>query len=162
VSDQGKDLEKFLKSTPWMRKWIHECVSCHHRGHKPELPASRYDHTGVSITKLRRLADEMFLDGGGVCEECRCATGKAEGSSHIVNSSSSSTSVCEERERLDAAYRDAMRAKDEFESRLTSDIASGDANIKRRAKNELKRVEKHYYRFMDELMAHEKKHGCGS
>jgi predicted metal-binding protein len=104
----------------------------------------------------------MALDDAGVCEECRRAAGKTKDSSNPSQRLNPPIIVCEERERLAAAYRDAMQAKLEFESRIDSEIMSANPHAKRRAKNELKRAEKHYYRFMDELMAHEKKHGCGS
>jgi cytochrome b involved in lipid metabolism len=65
--------------------------------------------------------------------------------------------VCEERERPVVAYRDAMQAKLELESRIDSDIRAADRNVKRGANSELKRAEKQYYHFMHELMLHEKK-----
>jgi hypothetical protein len=65
--------------------------------------------------------------------------------------------VCEERERPVVAYRDAMQAKLELESRIDSEIRAADRNVKRGANSELKRAEKHYYHFMHKLMLHEKK-----
>jgi len=162
VSNQGTNLEEFLDNNPWMRKWVHECVSCHVRGHKPELRVSQYDHTAVTITKLRRLVDEMVLDEAGVCEQCRQVAGQATESPEPSSGLKPARIVCDERERLNAAYRDAMLAKGEFESRISAEIVSTDPNVSRRAKRELKRAQNHYYRFMRELMAHEKKHGCGS
>jgi hypothetical protein len=73
VSDQETDLEKFLEQAPWMRKWVDECVSCHHRGYKSAMPESKYDNSVVTVTKLRRLLPEMTLDETGVCEQCRQA-----------------------------------------------------------------------------------------
>jgi hypothetical protein len=162
VSNQGRDLEKFLEQAPWMRKWVHECVSCHHRGYKPELPESEFDNSTAAATSLRRLVDEMVLDEAGLCEQCRQAGGKTKDSSHPSSRFSPSRIACEDRKRLNAAYADALRAKQEVESRLCAQIVSPDPNIKRRAKNELKRAEKHSHRFLLELMAHNKKHGCGS
>jgi len=153
VTNQGTNLEEFLDSNPWMRKWVHECVSCHHRGHKP---VSQFDRTRVSITKLRRLVDGMALDEAGVCGGCRRAAGKTKDSSHPSQILNPAIIVCEARERLAVAYRDAMQAKLEFESRLDSEILSADPNVEREANHGLKRAEKHYCRFMHELMAHEK------
>jgi len=162
VSNQGRDLEKFLEQAPWMRKWVHECVSCHHRGYKPDLRESEFDNSTVTATTLRRLVDEMALDEVGVCEQCRQGGGKTKDSSPPSSRLSPPRNACKERERLDAAHRDALRAQQEVESRLCAQIVSPDPNIKRRAKNELKRAEHHSYRFLQELMAHNKKHGCGS
>lgn len=162
MSNQERDLETFLEEAPRMRKWVHECVSCHHRGYKPELPESQFDNSAVTATQLRRLVDEMALDEAGVCEQCRQARGKTEDSPHPSSRLSPQRIACEERERLDAAYRDALLAKQEVESRLCAQIVSPDPNVKRRAKNELKRAETHAYRFLQGLIAHNKKHGCGS
>jgi hypothetical protein len=145
-----------------MRKWVQECVCCHHRGYKPELSKSGFDISAVTTTQLRRLADEMALDEAGVCEQCRRAGGKTENSPHPPSESGPPRIACEQRARLDAAYRDALLAKQEVESRLCAQVVSPDSNVKRRAKNELKRAETHAYRFLLELITHEKKHGCGS
>ena len=162
MSNQDRDLEKFLEQAPWMRKWVHECASCHHRGYKPDLSESEFDNSTVTATELRRLVDEMALDETGVCEQCREAGGKTKDSAHPSSRLSPSRIACEEKERLDATYREALRAKQEVESRLCAQIVSPDPNVKRRAKNELKRAETHAHRFLMELMAHNKKHGCGS
>lgn len=162
MGNQKRDLENFLEQAPWMRKWVHECVSCHHRGYKPELPESEFDNRTPAATTLCRLVNEMALDEAGVCEQCRQAGGKANDSSHPSNRLSPPKIACEERARLDAAYREALQARQEVESRLCAQIVSPDANIKRRAKNELERAEKHSHRFLLELMTHGKKHGCGS
>jgi hypothetical protein len=145
-----------------MRKWVRECVSCHHRGYKPGLAESEFDNSTVTATKLRRLVDEMALDETGVCEQCRQAGGKTKDSAHPSSRLSPPRTACEEKERLDAAYREALRAKQEVESRLCAQIVSPDPNVKRRAINELKRAETHAHRFLMELMAHNKKHGCSS
>jgi hypothetical protein len=57
---------------------------------------------------------------------------------------------------------DALRAKDEVEVRLCAEIGSPNPGIKRRAKNGLERAKKHSARVLTELIAHGKKHGCGS
>lgn len=162
VSNQERDLEKFLEQAPWMRKWVHECVFCRHRGYKPDLPESEFDNSTLTATKLRRLVDEMALDETGVCEQCRQAGGKSKDSAHLSGRLSPPRIACKEKERLDAAYREALRAKQEVESRLCAQIVSPAPNVKRRAINELKRAERHAHRFLMELMAHNKKHGCGS
>jgi hypothetical protein len=158
---QDRDLEKFLEQAPWMHKWVHECASCHHRGYKPDLQESEFDNSTVTVTTLRRLVDEMVLDESGVCAQCGRVGGKTEDSSHPPSRLSPPRIACEERERLDAAHRNALRAEHEVESRLCAQIVSPDPNVKRRAKNELKRAEKHSHRFLLELVAHNKKHGCG-
>jgi len=162
VSNQGRDLEKFLEQAPWMRKWVSECASCQHRGYRPDLPQSEFDNSTVTATKLRRLVGEMVLDENGLCEQCRQSGGKTNDAAHPSSTLRAPGIACDERERLDAAYTEALQVKLEVESRLCAQIASSDPNVRRRAKNELERAEKHAHRFLLELMTHNKKHGCSS
>ena len=162
MSNQGRDLEKFLEQAPWMRKWVLECASCRHRGYRRDLPESEFDNSTVTTTKLRRLVGEMVLDETGVCEQCRHAGGKINDRARPLSILSAPGIACDERERLDAAYSEALQAKLDVESRLCAEIASSDSHVKRRAKNELERAQKHANRFLLELMTHNKKHGCSS
>ena len=162
MSNQGTDLEKFLEQAPWMRKWVLECASCRHRGYRPDLPESEFDNSTVTATKLRRLVGELVLDETGVCEQCRRAGGKTNDTGHPSRKLNAPAIACNERERLKAAYTKALQAKLEVETVLSAQIVSSDANVKRRAKNELERAEKHAHRFLMELMAHNKKHRCSS
>jgi len=68
--------------------------------------------------------------------------------------------ACEERERLETAYRDALRSRDELETQLSARIVSSNPNTQRRTKNELRRASKRPSHLLDELMVHRKKHGC--
>jgi hypothetical protein len=56
------DLEKFLMQYPYLLRWVNECLSCHHKGYKPEMPAPEFDNSAVITAKLRRLVDELVLD----------------------------------------------------------------------------------------------------
>lgn len=73
-SNQDTDAEKYLRLYPYLRKWVNECVACHHRGYKPEMPEPPADYTIYTTGKLRRLLDELELDENGLCEQCRTAT----------------------------------------------------------------------------------------
>jgi hypothetical protein len=104
----------------------------------------------------------MALDETGVCEQCRRAAGKTDDTGHPSRKLNTPAIACNDRERLKAAYTEALQGKLEVETLLSAQIVSSDPNVRRRAKNELERAEKRAYRFLMELMTHNKKHGCSS
>ena len=67
----GNEVEEFLMKYPHLARWVNECISCHHRGYKPEMPEPEVDNSAYLPAKLRRLMDEMKLDEGGLCQQCR-------------------------------------------------------------------------------------------
>ena len=73
MGDRGKNLEKFLMRYPHLLRWVNECLSCHHKGYKPEMPKPEFDNSIVIVAKLRRLVDELALDQDGLCQQCRQA-----------------------------------------------------------------------------------------
>ncbi len=160
MSGQERSPKEFLKVPPRLRRWVNECASCHHRGYKPDTPKPQFDNTASTLAKLRRLLNELVLDETGVCEQCSRLRHPKEMSGSPPGTSSTGPE-CRERERLDAAYRDALRAKEQVEGRICAQIVCVDSNQKKRAKRELDRAEQHTHNILRELLAHGKKHGCG-
>jgi hypothetical protein len=73
MGKRGTDLEQFLMQYPHLLRWVNECLACHHKGHKPEMPEPDVDIALYIPAKLRRLADELVLDEDGLCQQCRQA-----------------------------------------------------------------------------------------
>jgi hypothetical protein len=73
MGNRGTDIEEFLMKYPHMLRWVNECLSCHHKGYKPEMPEPEVDISVFIPAKLRRLLDELALDENGLCEQCRQA-----------------------------------------------------------------------------------------
>jgi hypothetical protein len=73
MGNRGTNLEKFLMQYPYLLRWVNECLSCHHKGYKPEMPVPEVDNDVFIPAKLRRLTDELVLDEDGLCEQCRQA-----------------------------------------------------------------------------------------
>ena len=73
MGNHGTDLEKFLMQYAYLLRWVNECLSCHHKGYKPEVLAPEFDNSTVIAAKLRRLAKELALDEDGLCQQCRQA-----------------------------------------------------------------------------------------
>ncbi len=69
--------------------------------------------------------------------------------------------TCEERERLLATYNAAQSDTLALESKLSAQIQSSNQDERRRAKNEIGRAELHQAHVLEELLKHEKNHGCG-
>ena len=75
--DESKDMslendpEKFLKRYSYLRKWVDECIVCHHKGYRPDTPYPERKTKYSTHAQLRRLFDELVLDESGMCEQCR-------------------------------------------------------------------------------------------
>src|SRR5712691_9092194 len=67
---------------------------------------------------------------------------------------------CAERERLQQAYQDALQKRDAVEAELGREVVSAERSRARRAKNQREDALGHAIHILDELMAHERKHGC--
>ena len=73
MGNRGTDLEEFLMRYPYLLRWVNECLCCHHKGYKPEMPEPEFDNWAVITARLRRLVDELALDEDGLCQQCRQA-----------------------------------------------------------------------------------------
>jgi hypothetical protein len=73
MGNRGTELEKFLMQYPYLLRWVHEWLSCHHKGYKPEMLAPEFDNSTVIAANLRRLAKELGLAEDGLCQLCRQA-----------------------------------------------------------------------------------------
>ena len=67
---------------------------------------------------------------------------------------------CAERERLERAYQDALQKKHAVEDELDREVVSSERSKIRRAKNQREDALGHAIHILNELMAHERKHGC--
>jgi hypothetical protein len=56
---------------PYLLRWVNECLCCHRKGYKPDMPRPDFDNWVVIRAKLRRLTNELPLEEGGLCEQCR-------------------------------------------------------------------------------------------
>jgi len=67
---------------------------------------------------------------------------------------------CKERERLEAAYQEALQKRDVLEAGLSEGVARFKSGKDREAKNQCEAALKHAIHILDELLAHQRKHGC--
>jgi hypothetical protein len=73
MGNRGTDIEEFLMQYPYLLRWVNECLSCHHKGYKPEMPEPEFDNSAFILAKFRRLVDELAVDENGLCQQCRQA-----------------------------------------------------------------------------------------
>ena len=67
---------------------------------------------------------------------------------------------CAERERLEKAYQDAIHNKHVVEDDLDREVVSVERSRARQAKNQREEALGHAIHILNELMAHQRKHGC--
>ena len=67
---------------------------------------------------------------------------------------------CAERERLEQAYQVAIHNKHAVEADLDREVVSFERSRARKAKNQREEALGHAIHILNELMAHERKHGC--
>lgn len=65
-----REIELYLKSYPEALKWINECLACHHRGYKPNMPKRIGGKDSVLADNLRRYFSPMEVDEMGFCVVC--------------------------------------------------------------------------------------------
>ena len=68
---ENNDPEGFLEQYGYLRKWIHECGVCHHKGYRPDTPLPSRASRHYTLHLLRRLFDELVLDENQMCEQCQ-------------------------------------------------------------------------------------------
>lgn len=67
---------------------------------------------------------------------------------------------CVERERLEKAYQDAIQKKHVLEDVVNREVVSVERSRARRAKNQREAALSHAIHILNELLAHNRKHGC--
>lgn len=77
------DPEKFLRQYSYLREWVNECVVCHHKGHRPDLPYPERSAGGSTHARLRRLFAELALDENGMCEQCSSIKVETDSKPHV-------------------------------------------------------------------------------
>ena len=63
-----EDGEDYLRQYPRFSHWIHTCLACGRRGHKPDMPPN--DDPDFHGENLRQYFLPLALDSDGLCEQC--------------------------------------------------------------------------------------------
>lgn len=60
--------EKYISSFPKLKKWINECLCCHKKGYKPNMPDKISD--GMATYFIKKYFEPLELDENGLCSIC--------------------------------------------------------------------------------------------
>ncbi|MBE6901097.1 MAG: hypothetical protein E7478_01330 [Ruminococcaceae bacterium] len=64
------DAELYLDTYPKLRKWINECVVCHSKGYKPDMPEHIGGEYSVSGAVIRQYFRPLELNDDNICLQC--------------------------------------------------------------------------------------------
>lgn len=65
-----KDNELYLKMYPELLKWINECLICHSKGYKPEMPEHIGGEYSIAAYNIRKHFKPLELDENDLCVQC--------------------------------------------------------------------------------------------
>lgn len=65
------DGDEYLSMYPKLRKWINECVMCHSKGIKPNLPDEIYTQRTAATSNLKKYFKTLEVDSDGLCDTCK-------------------------------------------------------------------------------------------
>jgi hypothetical protein len=51
MGKRGTDIEEFLMNYSYRLRWVNECLCCHHKGCKPEMPEPEVDISAFTPAK---------------------------------------------------------------------------------------------------------------
>ena len=63
--------EKYIEQIPRLKKWINECICCHRKGYKPELPENISVTDGsLDVYYIKKYFKPLFVNKDGLCDVC--------------------------------------------------------------------------------------------
>ena len=65
--DEG---EAYINAIPKFKKWINECVCCHAKGYKPEMPEKISREGSVGAYFIRKYFKPLEINKDGLCKVC--------------------------------------------------------------------------------------------
>ena len=63
--------EDYINAFPRLKKWINECVCCHAKGYKPEMPDKISIVEGCSdVHHIKKYFKPLEINKDGLCKVC--------------------------------------------------------------------------------------------
>lgn len=63
--------EDYINAFPRLKKWINECVCCHAKGYKPEMPDKISIVEGCSdVHHIKKYFEPLEVNKNGLCKVC--------------------------------------------------------------------------------------------
>lgn len=63
--------EEYIKQFPKLKKWINECICCHCKGYKPDLPDKITVVDGsMEVYFIKKYFKPLKVNDKGLCDVC--------------------------------------------------------------------------------------------
>ncbi|MDE6442402.1 MAG: hypothetical protein K2L12_06610 [Clostridia bacterium] len=63
--------EKYIEQIPRLKKWINECICCHKKGYKPNLPEKISSVDGsLDVYFIKKYFKPLSINQDGLCDVC--------------------------------------------------------------------------------------------
>lgn len=63
--------EDYINAFPRLKKWINECICCHAKGYKPEMPDKISIVEGCSdVHHIKKYFKPLEINKDGLCKVC--------------------------------------------------------------------------------------------
>ena len=63
--------EEYISAFPKFKKWINECVLCHKKGYRPDMPEKITVEDGcLEVHFIKKYFDVLPLSENGLCSQC--------------------------------------------------------------------------------------------
>ena len=63
--------ENYINTFPKLKKWINECMCCHRKGYKPDMPETISIVEGAMDTYfIKKYFKPLQINEDGLCETC--------------------------------------------------------------------------------------------
>lgn len=63
--------EEFIRQYPKLGKWINECLCCHKKGYKPDMPDKiTVVESSLEVYFIKKYFKPLSLNSNGLCSQC--------------------------------------------------------------------------------------------
>ena len=67
----GNEGEEYINAFPKFKKWINECICCHEKGYKPNMPEKITTVDGsLEVYFIKKYFKPLPLNEDGLCPQC--------------------------------------------------------------------------------------------
>ncbi|MGN1030485.1 MAG: hypothetical protein ACI4PQ_02670 [Butyricicoccaceae bacterium] len=64
------EAEAYISQYPELKKWINECMVCHTKGYRPDMPEQVGGASSIAAHHIKKLFRPLALNEAGICPQC--------------------------------------------------------------------------------------------
>ena len=64
------DGDMYLQMYPKLSRWMNECIVCHAKGYKPEMPEHIGGKYSIASNNLKKYFKPLAVSELSICEQC--------------------------------------------------------------------------------------------